>query len=201
MNFNIYTIANKISQKIKNITFYNKDLYTSSKYCFSPHTWVHPITLSLVCESIKELYPQYFLAIDIKLNNNKKKFQPDIVVFKNSPDIKNIKLIIDYESLNSSDYRVVSKDIHKYINFFKNIKKPPYYLIITTLPTNGDNYKILYTAKNQYNHFLTEKDKKILKTNPFNFWKNIYKKELSNTNLPIFLLNINSNSCSVYIKS
>ena len=83
------------------------------------------------------------------------------------------------ESPNSSDARIITKDVEAYLDFGLDVS----YVIITSLPNQQTlKWKLLYTGHNkdgqpQYNHAHGKKAKEI-RQNPFKYWYNFYRQEL-----------------------
>lgn len=161
-----------------------KPFYSGFEYTFGNKAWCHPVTLSILADILKSNFLSHLIGIDVRLDSRKEKpdqgwkFRPDIVVFDTdyAP-----QYIIDFESPNSSDYRVVTRDMDNYFYWAEGeygsgedqIKNWPPYLIVTSLPNSKvEKWKLRY--KKGYNILLTsqdyEEEEKALNANPFIFW-------------------------------
>ena len=69
--------ANLLTKKLK---IFPEDFYSSFKYTTTGKNWTHPMTLPLIVEVINDIWPEYSLAFDLRLNNGSIKFQPDIIL-------------------------------------------------------------------------------------------------------------------------
>ena len=92
-----------------------------------------------------------------------RKFNPDLLFWKNGEII----ILFEYESTNSSDYRVITKDLANYRRSVKeelaySIRLPKYWIIITTLPNK--------TVSCWSRWRVTKEDYSILKKNPRSFY-------------------------------
>jgi hypothetical protein len=139
------------------------------------------------------------VGIDVRLNDcGGTKFQPDIVGYDNRDDSYKPVIIIDYESPNSSDARIPTKDWEQYANWPKPENKDIPYFVITTLPNKmSPAWELSWTGKNQCNApFSGERNK--IRLTPFAFWYDHYKKQSGKYNLNgIQMINIDSGSVKV----
>lgn len=106
--------------------------YNSFAYTTTGQNLCHPRTLGLlvrICWSLPDV-----AAVDVDVHYNLGsgvKFQPDVVaVGQGGVPL----LIIDFESPNSSDDRVPSKDVDAYLQWSKKKNITPRYFILTSLP-------------------------------------------------------------------
>jgi hypothetical protein len=130
-----------------------------------------------VCLSVEK---NNFVAINhsLKPENNKSRFSPDVSVWKDN-NLKAIVGVVDYESTNSSDGRVIYRDFENYRHSVqdRSFNSLKFWVIITTLPST----KVCKSAdwfswdlrrkdrsKTEYNISKTEY-LKILE-NPFEYW-------------------------------
>ncbi len=135
-------------------------------------------------EEIKNV-PDVYIDYRINVDNGKTKFQPDI--FSCNSKGKPL-LVIDYESPNSSDARIPSKDVKPYLKW--NPQVP--YIIITTLPKRpSPSWQLRYTdATNKFHKGKNE----VVRENPFEYWYNFYKNELQEYEAEmksVYFININ----------
>ena len=82
-------------------------------------------------------------------------------------------LALDYESPNSSDVRIIKKDVDAYCRWNVRCKKDIPYVIITTLPNVAtDGWELRWTAAGRYNHRFAGRRAEVCR-NPFAFWTRI----------------------------
>jgi len=206
----------KIFQEIKRInTVSGKPLSDSSefygtfKYTTTGNNLTHPMTLGLLTKILWSLKPVKYVGVDFRLNKKGVKFQPDLVALSDL-NLGDPLLFIDYESPNSSDFRILNKNVKAYNAYCNEVwgkagKRPPY-IIITTLPdTRPKNtpvkWQLRYTASVNKN-YKGEEPKKLMGDNPLKFWYGEYgyvlkKEEIKRSN--IFFVNI-SNNTATHIK-
>lgn len=192
--------ADKFSKEIDNVPNVPDGFYDTFKYTTTGNNLTHPRTLGYIIKAVLELDNAANLDIDLRINVDGKKFQPDILV---RDQMNKPILIVDYESPNSSDARIIQKDIISYIK----CKTPIPYIIITTLPKKSSlQWKLLYTNKTGVNNHLYGLDRKKrteikdkIRKNPFDYWFDFYRKKLKDCGDKldnIYFININSNEIS-----
>lgn len=95
------------------------------------------------------------------------KWHPDLVL---TDSMESVILLADFESPNSSDFRVIDRDLQRwYVNWVKQFGTTPEYLIITSLPdAPAPAWDCRYVAADGY-------DQKAAQKNPFRYWYGIYK--------------------------
>ncbi len=157
--------------------FYDSFDYTTTGQCYT-----HPITLALVCKALSRLKGVRHVAIDLHLNNNTGKCQPDVVALSALSPRPEPILFVDYESPDSCDLRITWKDVGQYNKWSKGHGKRVPYLIITTLPNRKARWRLPYTAKGYVNRQF-RRVKKIIFRNPYKFWYDRFRKELRSKNL------------------
>jgi len=136
--------ADKFSKEIGNVP---DGFYDTFQYTTTGNNLTHPRTLGYIVKVVLELDNAANLDIDLRINVDGKKFQPDILV---RDQMNKPILIVDYESPNSSDARIIPKDIIPYIKW----KTPNPYIIITTLPKKSSpQWKLLYSNKGGCNEY------------------------------------------------
>ena len=130
-------------------------------------------------------------------------FTPDIIAWKgNSCEA----VVIEYESINSSDSRVISRDLENYKKYIEhpdvNDCQPIVWIIVTTLKSgevqNGDWSRWDWAQQKEY-HGKDEPWEKLLKS-PFNFWHKKYIeafKDSCKVECPIYWMNIDSGNISI----
>lgn len=164
------------------------DFYSTFRYTQTGKNWTHPITLGILAKFLIEQYPEMQLAIDCRFNSQTK-FQPDLTIIDKS---RNPIIFVDYESPNSSDARVLPKDIKPYLAIKSNLPTTVPYLIITTLPNQpAPDWELRWT--NGYNILLAGQRNKI-RENPYIFWHNHYSESISELDMDIHWLNISCNT-------
>ena len=146
----------------------------------------HPRTWGYAVQALKDS-GIHTIDIDIRIND-RGKFQPDVI--GRQEDGMEV-LIIDYESPNSSDARIIEKDVNPYREWSEANNKETPYIIITTLPDKpGPEWELRYTSKGYYNEHHKGKLPEITK-NPFRYWYDFYRKMLEGYNMDcIYFVNI-----------
>ena len=159
------------------------EFYGTFDYNESPKNFVHPWTWARIIESFSKID-----NVTAVLNDQKRYFRPDVVVYNKDFDFSSPLLYIDYESPSSSDARIPSKDVDKYIAHIEkniNLNKVPY-IIITTLPKKeSPKWKLKWAGKDGYNNHLYSTDKNLraenqkkIQKNPFDYWFSFYRNKL-----------------------
>ncbi len=193
----ISDFADEFSKEIGNVL---DGFYDTFKYTTTGNNLTHPRTLGYIVKAVLELDNAANLDIDLRINVDGKKFQPDILV---RDKMNKPILIVDYESPNSSDARIIPKDIISYIKW----KTPIPYIIITTLPKKSSpQWELLYTNKTGVNNHLYGLDRKTrteikdkIRKNPFDYWFDFYRNKLKDCGDKldnIYFININSKEIS-----
>jgi hypothetical protein len=134
----------------------------------------HSLVLGALCYSINQLIEKesiIALGHGLKPKAFRKKFTPDISLWKANGKRKLVALI-DYESTNSSDSRIVKRDLRNYENYIESPQPfdiPKFWAIIVTLPSKKVRESDWYSWD--------DIDKRIPKTeyvkmleNPFQYW-------------------------------
>ena len=185
-------LAEKLEGAIANLPngFYSTFDFTTTGQCLT-----HPITIALLAQ-ICYYHPKIkHVGVDVRLNDRKgTRFNPDIVAYEND-NLEVPMLFVDYESPNSSDRRILKKDIEPYVAWMqqglksKTLPNPVPYIVITTLPDEKAKWKLLYVRDNNFEeaNMLTK-----IERNPLKFWTKRYKEDFgkSTAEYPISLLNI-----------
>ncbi len=162
--------------------------YDSFEYTTTGNNYTHPVTLGLIAKILWQVSGVRYVAVDIRLNDNGAKFQPDLTALANIEKIEPL-VFLDYESPNSSDGRIPTKDISAYKEWSKACNKKTPYLIVTTLPDKTvADWELRYTAKEQYNCDYKGRREDICK-NPFAFWYSEYRRLIKDVN-GIYFINI-----------
>jgi hypothetical protein len=130
------------------------------------------------------------------------KWRPDVRLLGSQEQILGV---IEYESLNSSDERVIVKDAYKYEGWTETLECPVPLLIITTLPNySAPNYWLRWTGCNRreiWSDYNVEHRSKIAKIreNPFLYWYAHYRRWLEHRirGLPVYFANFSGNELSL----
>lgn len=198
----INDFAERFEKAIENVP---PGFYDTFEYNESPNNFVHPWTWARIIESFSKID-----NVTAVLNDQKRDFRPDVIVVNNGDfDFSSPLLYIDYESPSSSDARIPSKDVDKYIARIEkniNLNKVPY-IIITTLPKKeSPKWKLKWAGKDGYNNHLYSTDKNVkaenrnkIRKNPFDYWYSFYRSELKDYGGKlenIHFLNINGKQIS-----
>ena len=185
--------ADKLSKLLQaKITDFPKGFYDTFKYTQTGNNLTHPITWGILAESLLKIHRIERIGIDVRLNlGDNLKFQPDLIGYDS--EFK-VVVFVDYESPNSSDARIPTKDIDSYTLWSRRSNEIAPYIIITTLPDNlSPDWELRYTSKNKYNEAFHGMKKRIQK-NPCQFWYPHYFKEIGKRKIrdgSIAMININ----------
>jgi hypothetical protein len=174
----------------KHIKSFPEGFYDTFKYTVTGQNETHPRTIGLLCKILWNIKNVSAVYIDMRFNEDgKEKFQPDLTGFDSH---KNPIIFIDYESPNSSDARVLEKDIDSYKSWVTAKKSQVPYIIITTLPDKyTPEWQVRYTSKNGYNYGYGDKKSEIVR-NPYSFWYSHYRDYMKKIDVHnIFFVNIN----------
>jgi hypothetical protein len=180
----------------KQIKSFPEDFYDTFEYTVTGKNETHPRTIGLLCKILWDIRVASAVYIDMRFNEDEKaKFQPDLT---GVDDRRNPVIFIDYESPNSSDARVLEKDIDSYKSWVAVKKSQTPYLIITTLPDKyTPEWEVRYTSKNGCNYFCCDKRREI-RENPFRFWYSYYRKHMKGKDTrDIFFANINGKAVNL----
>jgi len=100
----------------------------------------HSLVLGLLCRCVYQTVSEkYIVALGhgLKTVSMKHRFSPDISLWKSNGD-KKLVGILDYESTNSSDSRIIHRNFTNYRSFIESpdpFAIPDFWVIITTLPS------------------------------------------------------------------
>ncbi len=190
-------LCRKIVEELqKQIESFPKGFYDTFKYTVTGQNETHPRTIGLLCKILWNIKNISAVYIDMRFNEDgKEKFQPDLTGFDGH---KNPIIFIDYESPNSSDVRILEKDIDSYKSWVTAKKSQTPYLIITTLPDKyTPEWEVRYTSKNGCNYPCRDKRREI-RENPFRFWYSYYRKHMKGKDIRnIFFANINGKTVNL----
>ncbi len=187
----IDVIADKIVKELKSkIKKMPNGFFDSFDFTQTGNNLTHPYTWGILTEILWQLDGTTNVGIDVRFNiGNGIKFQPDLVAFnsKSQPIV-----CVDYESPNSSDARIPTKDIDSFISWQQqSFDKKVLYIIVTTLPNyEAPKWELRYSSSNGCNYSFRDCRDKI-RANPCSFWYDFYNKECMSRDMKgIAMLNI-----------
>ena len=122
---------------------FNKDLedcpivhdryYNTFDHTRTGQNTCHPRTLGLLARICWCIPGVAAVDVDMRFNVGEGvKFQPDLVAVDSRVQPL---LIVEFESPNSSDARIPSKDVQTYIDWADSTTQHPPYLVVTSLPS------------------------------------------------------------------
>jgi hypothetical protein len=184
------SIGQIVSALQQEISDWPDRFYNSFDYTTTGQNYTHPLTLGVLTKILWQLPEVKHVAIDFRLNEGGAKFQPDLVALSKLVPLQPL-LFLDYESPNSSDIRILTKDIDSYEEWSNIYEKRVPYFIVTTLPNRTiSDWELRYTGQSQYNAKYRGRKADICQ-NPFRFWYSEYKKVLGSRSLSeIYFINI-----------
>jgi len=181
-----------LSKEIQNVP---DGFYDTFQYTTTGKNWTHPRTIGYITKVVWGLQNVAIVESDLRINEGGVKFQPDIFVrdSENRP-----LLVVDYESPNSSDARIPSKNIKPYLKWGESVP----YIIVTSLPKKSSpGWELRYTSKGYRNRPHKRKIKEI-RSNPFEYWFKIYKHQMKKWGgklRTVYFVNINAKKLSLEI--
>jgi len=138
-----------LKQKLATDPRFPSELFTDYRYVFGPDRRCHTQTIDLVFEAAKSLPGVCSVDGNRALVRDKPRWKPDAVLWNKRQELL---CIIEYESINSSDARILEKDFAGYERWRTTCELSAPLLIITTLPVGpAPHYRLLYTRNDQYN--------------------------------------------------
>lgn len=170
------TIADKFARILENeIGDFPEGFFDSFRYTQTGNNLTHPLIWGILSRKLLEFPGIVNVGIDVRINlGGRVKFQPDLVGFDSN---NQMIVFLDYESPNSSDARIPTKDVDAYLKWWKKTNIDVPYLIVTTLPNQcASDWELRYTSKGQCNEDFRGKRKEIQK-NPCYFWYRYYASE------------------------
>lgn len=195
MAINAVNLAGQLVQFLQGeIVSLPNGFFDTFNYTTTRNNLTHPLVLGLLTRFAWDVDGVSFVGLDVALNEGEGvKFKPDVIGYSN---MLQPLFIIDYESPNSSDYRIITKDVDGYITWRDYTGRSIPFVIITTLPQVSSWWECRWVSKNCYNEQF--KDKTIeWAANPWHFWHAIYNAEFANRAMQnIIWININGNIVS-----
>jgi hypothetical protein len=172
------------------------------EYTRTGRNFTHPIIVAELAQIVRNETDVIHVGVDAKLNwpgdeygsraGEKCKLQPDVVGF----DVNfQPQLFVDYESPNSSDERIIEKDIKACLRWRKATNQTVPYVLITTLPSAESlDWEVRYTSDVGYGA-AAKGQAKTVRESPLRFWTNVWKVNPAMRNLNnIAILNIDCRS-------
>jgi len=178
------------------------DFCSGFKYTSTGMNYTHPIILAELAKIVANESDVRHVGVDVRLNwqgnesglrsREKCRFQPDVVGFD---DAFRPMIFVDYESPNSSDERIIHKDIGPYLRWREVTLHSAPYLLFTTLPeVKSPKWEVRYTSDAGYGAAAKGKKEEV-QNNPFQFWKSVWRLAPEIRNLRwVAILNINCQS-------
>lgn len=189
-------LSTVVSELEKEIATFPARFYSSFEYTTTGQNFTHPFTIGLLAKLLWQLPGATIVAIDLRLNEGRAKFQPDLVALESMRPFKPI-VFVDYESPNSSDMRIPENDVDAYAKWSAICKASVPYLIITTLPNRSvGDWELRYTNKGNINEAFNRRRQEVA-SNPFAFWYAEYRRVLtSKVTTGVHFINIDGNQVS-----
>ncbi len=177
---------------------YFPELYTDYKYINNNDRICHPKTIKLIRQAASRLNGITPSTNETVLFKAKMaSWRPDVIL---SDSQGKYLLVVEYESLCSSDSRIIQKDIYGYEKWTAGLKAPVPLLIISTMPNySAPKHKLLSSTGFNLGlgDFLSE-----IKRNPLVFWYGYYRRwaEHRIANLPVSFANFSGNTLEYFEK-
>ncbi len=128
----------------------------------------------------------------LKASISEKVFIPDITLWSKSG--KRLIGVIDYESTNSTDFRIFVRNFENYKRYSIAQNPPEFWLAITTAPSKEVEKWV------RYKKYSDRADYERLKANPFAYYAPKFIQEFRRLSpLPLFAANLDSERIKVYI--
>ncbi|QEG27073.1 hypothetical protein GobsT_18260 [Gemmata obscuriglobus] len=174
-------LAGRLAQFLKDgIAPLPEGFFNSFEYTATGKALTHPIVFGLLARFAWGVEGVSHVGLDVALNEGAGvKFKPDVIGYTDSllP-----MFILDYESPNSSDYRVIEKDVDGYIDWRDHMGSTVPYVIITTLPQESSWWECRWVGKGSYNHNFKDRRKEWA-ANPRQFWHSVYAPEFASRSM------------------
>jgi len=168
--------------------------FDSFEYTTTGNTLTHPLVFGLLARFAWGIEGVTHVGLDVALNEGKEvKFKPDVTGYTGGVgqgESLQPLFFVDYESPNSSDWRVIAKDVEGYVAWRDHTGSTVPYVIITTLPEETSWWECRWTSGNGYNRAFHARRKEWA-VRPRQFWHSVYAPEFaSRTMNNIAVLNI-----------
>jgi hypothetical protein len=153
----------------------------------------HPLVFGLLARFAWGIDGVSYVGLDVALNEGGVKFKPDLIGYTGSLQPM---FLLDYESPNSSDYRVICKDVNGYIAWRDHTGSTAPYIVITTLPQETSWWECRWVSKGCYNQDFKDRRTEWA-ANPRQFWHSVYAPEFASRSMSsIAVLNIDGKTVS-----
>jgi hypothetical protein len=160
----------------------------------------HKLIVGAIKQAVRRL-PDVMPSNSEKELGKNPKWRPDVRLLGSDEEILGV---VEYESVNSSDERVISKDAYGYEGWAVTLERPVPFLIITSLPDSADpNYCLRWTGCNRaeaWSDYNLEHKGKVeeIRQNPFLYWYAHYRRWLEHriAGLPVHFANFSGNELS-----
>ena len=157
----------------------------------------HSLVWSILCHSMyRTVGKKYVVTVEHGLKPKGKgmrKFSPDISLWKVN-GVKKLVGILDYESTNSSDSRIIRRDFENYRYYIQSpliFNIPVFWIVITTLPSKKVGRSDWYSWDLRRKRITKNEYLKMLE-NPFQYWFPQYTDKFSE-------LEEQREKCSLYV--
>lgn len=192
----IESLIGAMQELIRTDDTFSPELFTDYANCYKQKC--HKLVSKLIREAARSLPKVEPLPYEKQLGTDPK-WRPDVIL-QDTDD--QYLAIVEYESLNSSDYRVVSKDVNGYQSWIENAPtdSPVPLLVITTLQNMKADYRLRHKGSaggGEYGAYNIDhaKNEPVIQSNPFLYWYAFYRRWLQHriVNMPVFFANIDGN--------
>lgn len=194
-------MVEKLSPLIRLKVIFSEHLETTKRNQLNE---THSIILGALAHAaydhIGEEYDTVAIGRGLKVMDEKR-FIPDITLWQGRERLVGV---MDYESTNSSDFRIIERNFENYRKYVGSKKDPDnipnFWVIITTLPSKE------VKSSDWYSHYYRKKDKEYgeLRKNPLQFWFRQYKEEFEGLvrereKCPLYVANLDFNELRVHL--
>ena len=182
-------LIDRIRLQIEGDSRITSELYTSYRFVYGPERCCHRTTIELIHAAARELPGVSRVTGNRTLNVGRSpRWKPDAVLWD---VIGNPLCAVEFEYLNSSDQRIIDKDVSGYLSFIDVYRDHVPLLIITSLPEAAcPHYALKWTSLDCYNWAHVGKSEEV-RRNPFEYWYAHYRVQLGDrlVDLPIYFAN------------
>jgi len=167
----------------------------------------HSLIWSILCHSVYQTVgKKYAVAVEHGLKpKDVRKFTPDISLWK-VDGVKKLVGILDYESTNSSDSRIIRRDFENYSHYVQNpmfFNIPEFWVIVTTLPSKKVGKSDWYSWDLIRKRISRDEYLKLLE-NPFQYWFPKYADKFDglkeqHEKCPLYVANLDAYKLRLYL--
>lgn len=188
-------LVNGLATRISSHRLFHSKLFTDYRYVFGPSRCCHTRTIKLIHQVAGGLKGVSAVTGNkALLRGRAQRWHPDAVLWD---DRDRPLCVVEYESINSSDSRIVFKDCGGYERWLASRadESPVPLLIVTTHPKGPTaHYQLLYARKEYYNDG-HQGQEEMAKRDPFKYWYGWYREQLRHKldGLPVTFANLNGN--------